>query len=310
MALVTVCVLTYNPDWRKFRATLKSIICQKGVDFDIVISDDGSIDNCFVKAKEYLAEQKFIKYQFVENAINQGTVKNVISALEKTNSKYVKLISPGDFLYDEYTLATFMEFAEKNPAAAYFGNAVYYSAADSNEIKIYETMHNPRDLEPWIEGNVNRIRKNYIVRRDYILGATLLCNKGVFEYYLKKLTNVVKYAEDFCYVWQIADSQKILYLNMPLIFYEYGLGISTDMSDKWKAILRTDNLNGFIEMYKNKSVSLLELQLFKSKNRFIRRILKLFLDPLSKLSRFRRKKMDVVIDIEESKEKLKLIMNL
>lgn len=310
MALVTVCVLTYNPIWSKLRATLKSIVCQKNVDFDIVISDDGSVDNCFDKAKDFFTELNFTAYQFVENKINQGTVKNVIIALKQTNSKYVKLISPGDFLYDECTLAKFTDFAVKNPAAAYFGNAVYYSTDENEEINIYKTLHNPKDLKPWIEKDARRIRRNYIVRRDYILGATFLCTRDVFEYYLKKLTNVVKYAEDFCFVWQIADSQKILYLNVPLIFYEYGLGISTDASDKWRERLRTDNLNGFIEMHKNKCISLFELQLFKSKNRFIRRILKLFLDPFSQLSRFRRKKVDVVIDIEESKEKLKLIMNL
>lgn len=308
MAIVTVCVLTYNPDWTKFRSTLKSIICQKGVDFDIVISDDGSKYNCFDKAERYLKENNFSAYRFIANKRNQGTVKNTISALQIVESKYVKLISPGDFLYDETVLAKFTDFAEMNPAAAYFGNAVYYSTDNSGNIKIYETLHNPKDLKPWIEKDEKKIRRNYILRRDYILGACFFCNTSIFIDYVKKIDNIVKYAEDFSLVWEIADSQKVLYYEIPFIFYEYGLGISTDSSSKWSSILRTDNLNGFELMYKNKSISFWVLQSFKSQTRLIWLLLMLLLDPLQLLNKFRRKENCIIINIEESKEKINLIL--
>ena len=308
MAIVTVCVLTYNPDWTKFRNTLKSIICQKGVDFDIVIGDDGSKDNCFAKAEEYLKENSFSDYRFITNKQNQGIVKNTLAALSIIKSKYVKMISPGDFLYDENTLAKFTDFAEKNPAAAYFGNAVYYSANENGEINIYETLHNPRDLKPWIDQDEKRIRRNYILRRDYILGACFFCNKSIFEDYVKKIDNIIKYTEDFSFVWQIADKQKIIYNRIPFIFYEYGFGISTDSSNKWNTILRTDNLNGFELMYKNKSISFLELQLFKSQNRLVRLFLMLLLDPLRILNKFRGKGNGVIINIKESEEKINFIL--
>jgi len=308
MAIVTVLVLTYNPIWTKFRSTLQSIICQKGVDFDIVISDDGSKNNCFDKAEKYLKENNFSAYCFIANKQNQGTVKNTISALQTIKSKYVKLISPGDFLYDETVLAKFTDFAEKNPAAAYFGNAVYYSTDEYGEIKIYETLHNPKDLKPWIEKDEKKIRRNYILRRDYILGACFFCNTSIFIDYVKKIDNIVKYAEDFSLVWEIADSQKVLYYEIPFIFYEYGLGISTDSSSKWSSILRTDNLNGFELMYKNKSISFWVLQSFKSQTRLIWLLLMLLLDPLQLLNKFRRKENCIIINIEESKEKINLIL--
>ena len=308
MAIVTVLVLTYNPIWTKFRSTLQSIICQKGVDFDIVISDDGSKNNCFDKAEKYLKENNFSAYCFIANKQNQGTVKNTISALQTIKSKYVKLISPGDFLYDETVLAKFTDFAEKNPAAAYFGNAVYYSTDECGEIKIYETLHNPKDLKPWIEKDEKKIRRNYILRRDYILGACFFCNTSIFIDYVKKIDNIVKYAEDFSLVWEIADSQKVLYYEIPFIFYEYGLGISTDSSSKWSSILRTDNLNGFELMYKNKSISFWVLQSFKSQTRLIWLLLMLLLDPLQLLNKFRRKENCIIINIEESKEKINLIL--
>jgi len=307
-ALVSVIVATYNPDWTKFRNTLRSIICQKNVDFDIVISDDGSKVDHFDKVEQFFQENNFHAYKLVKNIENQGTVKNSILALQNTDSKYVKGISPGDFLYDENALFRFVDFAEKNPADAYFGNAVFYSVNEKNAIKLYEDKHNPKDYTPWIKKDLKRIRKNYIISRDYILGASFLCKRTLYLDYVKRLDNIIKYAEDFSFVWYVADNRKILYLDSPFVFYEFGSGISTNSSDKWRKILRNDNLNGFEIMYQNNSISFLELQYFKNKNRFIKLLLKLYLDPISLLKKFRNSNTTITIDVEESKEKLKLIL--
>lgn len=306
--MVTVCVLTYNPDWTKFRITLKSIICQKGVDFDIVISDDGSNENNFDKAEAFLKSNSFSSYRFIVNKQNLGTVKNALAALDIINSKYVKIISPGDFFYDENTLAKFNDFAEKNPAAAYFGNAVFYSLDEKNEVKIYEKFHNPIDLKPWIERDEKQIRRNYILRRDYILGACFFCNKSVFGSYLKKIDNKVKYAEDFSFVWEIADQQSIIYNPIPFVFYEYGTGISTESTNQWSSKLRADNMNGFELMYNNKSISFLELQSYKSHSRLIRFFVSLILDPLHLLNKFRKMADNLEINIDESKCKINSIL--
>lgn len=305
MALVTVCVLTYNPDWTKFRNTLKSIICQKGVDFDIVISDDGSKDNCFDKAEEYLKENNFSAYRFIANKQNQGTVKNIISALQNVESKYIKLISPGDFLYDETVLAKFTDFAEKNPAAAYFGNAVYYASNINGEIKIYETLHNPKDLKPWIEKDQKKIRRNYLYRCDFILGASLFCNKIFFENYAKKLDGVVKYAEDMAILLMIVDKISVLYVNQSFVFYEYGWGISTNTATN--SMVREDITNVYNKLCVDKLIPR-HLMYFRKdnsiKNRVIRFFIKLFKDPLCLVQKICPKEDYVVIDVNESNLKL------
>ena len=39
---ISVIVACYNPDWRKLKATLKSIIKQNDICLEIIIADDGS----------------------------------------------------------------------------------------------------------------------------------------------------------------------------------------------------------------------------------------------------------------------------
>ena len=275
MSLVTVCVLTYNPDWTKFRNTLKSIICQKGVDFDIVISDDGSKENCFDKAEEYLKANNFFAYRFVANQQNQGTVKNTVSALQNVESKYVKLISPGDFLYDENVLAEFVDFAEKNPAAAYFGNAVYYSVDSNDVVKIHADKYDPWDLAPWIENNYKKIRRNYFYRRNYILGASVFCQRKYLYDYLNLLKDIIKYTEDMFLMYGIANGDNILYVDKNIVFYEYGSGLSANH----QTVVNEDIVNIHKYLRYGNKISLIEFLLGTTQSFFPRLVLKLLIDP-------------------------------
>lgn len=306
-ALVTVCVLTYNPDWSKLKNTLCSIICQKNVDFDIVISDDGSTIDCFDQVEMFFFKNGFNSFKLVKNVENQGTVKNTILALQHTESKYVKLISPGDFLYDENVLSEFYKFAEQNPAAVYFGNAVYYSVLDNNQIKLYDDKYNPQNLVPWIKGDYLNIRRNYLYYEDYIVGASFFCNREIFNEYVKRLYNV-RYAEDFSIVWMIAARQKVLYFDKPFIFYEYGCGISTNSESILSERLHEDNIKGIELIYKNKDMSKLEYMLRISENRIIKLFCILVLDPKHVFLRF--KKTNVINYIKNKSECLSKLIHI
>ena len=45
----TVLIVTYHPDWKKLLVTLDSVMAQPFKDYEIVVSDDGSEENCFDK---------------------------------------------------------------------------------------------------------------------------------------------------------------------------------------------------------------------------------------------------------------------
>ena len=241
---VTVAVISYNPVWEKLRNTLKSVVWQEEVDFEIIVADDGSEKDCFDLVEQFFKEKNFANYKLVKNPVNQGIVKNVLSAVNVAQGKYIKLISPGDFLYDENTLHEFVDFAEKNPAAFYFGNMFSYSLDEDGQITVYNEKKNPRDIRPWLAHDIKKIRKNYLVLRDYICGATAMYDTRKLSAYLTEISPFVSFAEDFSMFYMVANGENGYYMNVKGgVWYEYGSGITTQKSDAWSERVRNDSRN-------------------------------------------------------------------
>lgn len=64
-------------------------------DYEIVVSDDGSEENCFDKIEAYFTAHQFANYTLIPHEKNQGTVKNLIDGLAKAKGKYVRDFGPG-----------------------------------------------------------------------------------------------------------------------------------------------------------------------------------------------------------------------
>lgn len=91
----TVLIVTYHPDWKKLLVTLDSVMAQTFKDYEIVVSDDGSEENCFDKIEAYFTAYQFANYTLIPHEKNQGTVKNLIDGLAKAKGKYVRDFGPG-----------------------------------------------------------------------------------------------------------------------------------------------------------------------------------------------------------------------
>lgn len=72
---VSVIVCTYEQEWEKLKMTLDSIICQTGVDVELIITDDGSVVNHQDKVVKYFQEKSYTTYKFIHSEINTGIVK-------------------------------------------------------------------------------------------------------------------------------------------------------------------------------------------------------------------------------------------
>lgn len=236
---ISIVVLTYNLNYNKLFQTLTSIINQKKIEFEIIIADDGTKNFNSNLIMTWMKEHKFDKYKIIHNEINFGTVKNTYNALTHANGKYVKLISPGDFLYDENTLNDVLLYMKKNNFDIVFGKAIYYNI-DKNGKTYFINKSNPINIKPYLENDIKQIKKMFLLYQDTILGASFVCNRSLLLIYVQKLVGYAKYAEDCAIALMIADEISINFWNNYLIWYEYSTGISTKGDSIWLERIKQD----------------------------------------------------------------------
>lgn len=236
---VSVVILTFNSSLNKLLSTLRSVVCQKDVEFEIIIADDGSKKFNKIAIDKWFQDNKFENYSYVLNKENKGTLKNAISGWSKAKGEFIKELSPGDMLYNEYSLAMGIEKIKKQGYDFVFGLAVYYCINDG-AIKLLKKYH-PRNLEPYHNDDADEMINHYVGQRDYANGMSFIANRDLLLKYGYMLENSVKYTEDCVYILMTAEQLKLGFLEDYIIWYEYGEGISTRGSRKWSARIINDN---------------------------------------------------------------------
>lgn len=236
---VSVIVATYNPVYEKMILTIDSIICQKGVNIELIVTDDGSENNYFDEIKEHLCDKGFTNFHLIEHKENEGTVLNIYNGVVESGCKFVKAISPGDMLASEYVLREWIQQMLYKGYGWSFSDAFYYCKENGKYIAVERNTH-PQIVDSYFREDDAVCRWNYVVNDDIAMGAALICTMYLFKEYLEKIINKVKYAEDN--VWRIMMYDGIVPYYHPLetVLYECNTGISTSGGDRWSALLRAD----------------------------------------------------------------------
>ena len=239
--LVSVIVACYNPKLEQLFSTLQSILIQIGIDYEIIIADDGSKNDYEKQLVDFFEKSNYRDYKIIKSEVNKGTCKNILNGLKISNGKYIKLISPGDLLYCEYTLRDWVSFTEIEKCKISFGRSVYYNVIE-DEINILRVKDTPQITKIYSKHQFTRNKAilNYILLKDVAIGADFLCEKQLFEDYLIEISERIVYAEDMAYRLMLVDGVKMYAYDNPVIYYEYGSGISTNGSEKWERIINNE----------------------------------------------------------------------
>lgn len=236
---VSVLVLTYNPQFLKLLKTLQSVINQIGVTFELIVSDDGSEINHFDEIRCYLKNNNFSNYVLIENLQNKGTVQNFKRALDRASGQYVKCISPGDYLYDNYVLRDWMKFNNKNKVLVSFGRCIYYSDKKVISSGRFMQPYNKSVYSPH-HYDEEAIKIQTILLGDYICGASFLVERQLAIQYSKLIPDKILYCEDSIFRFMLFDHIKEYYFSRPVVYYEYGNGISTTKNKKWSNVIQSE----------------------------------------------------------------------
>lgn len=236
---VSVIVASYNPSIDKLLFTIDSILNQKKVYVEIIVTDDGSKNNHFEKIKQYFKENSFFDYRLIDHKNNQGTVLNISDGVKIAKGEYLKVISPGDVLAFDDILFRWIQAITNSEYEWSFSDAYYYSEMNGN-YSILEKYANPQLVKPYIDNKTDLCRWNYVVNDDLAIGAALLCKTYLFREYLDRIIYKVKYAEDN--VWRLMMYDGILpyYFPEETVLYECNTGISNSPNNRWAKLLKAD----------------------------------------------------------------------
>ena len=236
---VSVCIPTYRSDYGKLFTTLTSIIRQRGCAYEMIIADDGTPGFRQDVVEAWLEEHQVQDYSIIRSAKNKGVVRNVLHAYSVAEGRYVKLLSPGDYFYDDMALANMIHFMAREGHRIAFGRSCYYGK-DGGQFHIYHNMQ-PYQLRPYLERNATAIKEAYLVCQDYATGAAFMGERELMVAYTIRIREHVVYLEDMVYVLMIADDIVPGFWNHNFIWYECKTGLTNVPSPEWKERMGADN---------------------------------------------------------------------
>ena len=236
---ISVCVATYRPDYEMLFATLTSIVRQQGCGFEIMVGDDGSEHFDAKRVELWFLQHRFKDYTIFHSTENQGTVLNYMNMYIHARGRYIKNISPGDFLYSDHALAGMMQFMKQNGYQFAFGRSCNYRK-ENNKYILVDRM-NPHYLRPYREGIRSVIKEAYLVCQDYAVGAGFLVERELLISYTKDIVGHVTYMEDGVHIMMVADDIPLGFWDHNFIWYECETGISGGPSDAWVMRLGHDH---------------------------------------------------------------------
>lgn len=124
---------------------------QKNVNIEVIVSDDGSQESHFIDIIKYFEENRFVDYSIVLHPRIVGTVKNVFSAVNVANSKFVKSISPGDALISSEIIGLWGEHLKKSGRQWSFGDVLYYRKFSDSKMHLIKKHCNPQVIDRYLK---------------------------------------------------------------------------------------------------------------------------------------------------------------
>lgn len=220
MPLISIIIPIYNTE--KFLPDcIKSVLNQSFTDFELILVDDGSTDNCSNICNAYSEDEPRIIV--IHNKLNEGSSEARNAGISRATGHYLMFLDSDDFWDDKEALCRISEYIIKNPdqdvimfqAKKYFesDNRIEEDKTHDN-IKInmltkHETIKYLITSQTYSMSACTKILK-----RDLILEYRIYFEKGLLgedlDWFLRLITNVSNlYAiEENFYVYRMRPGSK------------------------------------------------------------------------------------------------------
>jgi glycosyltransferase involved in cell wall biosynthesis len=115
---------------------LESVLAQDFDDFEILIADDGSIDDSQKIIKHFAARDQRIRWW--QNSRNLGLTANANACLRAAGGKYIKFVHQDDTLLSPTALRKMVGALDENPATVLVGSQPHLTGAKSSPLNFFK----------------------------------------------------------------------------------------------------------------------------------------------------------------------------
>ena len=201
MPQTTVLIPTYNCA-KYILQTIKSVLSQSYTDCELLIIDDGSVDN----TESIVKEIKDSRIIYLKNPKNLGIVKTLNRGIKLAKGKYIARMDADDVMVGN-RLQEQIEFLEVNPDYGMVGGWHQMIDADGNKLRLLRTPE-----------NYDNIRLALLFRNQFAHAAITMRTE---------LARQLKYSQEFIYtedydLWcRLAEVSRVANLQKVFLHYRW-----------------------------------------------------------------------------------------
>ncbi|GHT96107.1 hypothetical protein FACS1894141_5880 [Spirochaetia bacterium] len=183
MPLISIIVPIYNVE-KYLRCCLDSVLAQTFTDYECILVDDGSPDNCPAICDEYAVKDKRFKVTHKEN----GGLSDARNAgIQTAVGEYIVLLDSDDFLADREALAD-LAATICNIRSSVIFNSNADIVETGSRVRIDSVEKNieqltPRQFYKKVMSNKNNLMAGWLfsVRKDFLIRNQLFFKKGILH---------------------------------------------------------------------------------------------------------------------------------
>ena len=219
MSMVSIIVPIYNIEGY-IRECIDSILAQTYPDFELILVDDGSPDNCGRICDEYAEKDVRIKVIHKENG---GLTSARNAGLSVAKGDWIMYVHGDDWIEPDM-IESLIEAAKAAEADLVFGDFIKYGANAGN-----------KKLPSWSSDKIDSLSRYIAYSMTTIWGS--IAKRSLYTEHCLKSPDGVSYCEDFHLIVRLCHfAKKIVNVHRPFYHYRYRpTSIMSNMSRKTEA---------------------------------------------------------------------------
>ena len=248
--MISIIIPIYNAE-KYLRECIDSILAQTYKNIEIILVDDGSIDNSSLICKEYALKDNRIKYYYKENS---GVSDTRNFGIEKATGDYLMFIDSDDYLCDNTVLSNCHNIISRDELTMPIFN--YVLKTNNNLIEANECIIDNPSKEELMAIVISGTCQNTKIPPMFRAVWGKLFSKHIINKYNIRFHKDIYLGEDSVFVMEYLDHINTVKeaVHYGIVYRNYDDSCSKKYQPKYvdQLILEFDYLNKYVKKYNTK----------------------------------------------------------